>query len=191
MPGVYKKVKRGVTLTWWERVYVFEVVRGVLITGGHFLRNWAATLKSYISGKPSDRGIMTIYYPEEKPRIPEAYRGRPVLVRAADGKEKCVACGLCEVACPPKCISIVGGMREDGTRYPVSYTLDGAVCIFCGFCEEACPEEAIVMSHNYENLAEYDRRQMLYDKEALLIMEDKLERRLGFIRRRLFNKCNY
>ncbi len=191
MAANYKKVNRKPELTFWEKVYFLEVLRGIIITGKHFFRNWAGTLKAYLSGKPEERRIMTIYYPEEKPVIPEAYRGRPVLVRAADGKEKCVACGLCEVACPPKCITIVGAMREDGTRYPETYTLNGAVCIFCGFCEEACPEEAIVMSYTYEGLAEYDRGLMLYDKEALLIPEDKLQRRLEYIRRRMYNKCNY
>jgi NADH-quinone oxidoreductase subunit I len=95
------------------------------------------------------------------------------------------------VACPPKCIFIVGGQRPDGTRYPVSFTLDGAICIFCGLCEEACPEEAIVMSYNYENLAEYDRGLMLYEKESLLVPAEKLERRLDYIRRRMFNRCTY
>lgn len=191
MAANYKKVDRGVTLTFWERIYVMEVMRGIIITGRHFVRNWVSTFRSYVSGNPAERGIMTIYYPEEKPVLPEAYRGRPMLVRGTDGKEKCVACGLCEVACPPKCITIVGAMRADGTRYPETYTLDGAVCIYCGFCEEACPEEAIVMTHNYEGLAEYDRGLMRYDKEALLVPEEKLTGRLDYIRRRMYNKCNY
>jgi len=191
MAGIYRKVNRPVTMTLWERLYVMEVVRGVLITARHFFRNLVGVTIAYVTGKPSERRIMTIYYPEELPPVPEAYRGRPVLVRGADGKEKCVACGLCEVACPPKCISIVGAMREDGTRYPDTYTLNGAVCIFCGLCEEACPEEAIVMSYDYQNLCEYDRSLMRYDKEALLIPEEKLAKRLEYIRRRMYNKCNY
>lgn len=191
MSGAYKKVNRGATLTLWERLYFPEVIRGVLITAGHFVPNFISVTKAYFGGKPSDRKIMTLYYPEEKPVLPEAYRGKPVLVRAKDGREKCVACGLCEVACPPKCISIVGGMREDGTRYPVTYVLDGAVCIFCGFCEEACPEEAIVMSDRYAGLCEYDRRPMVYDKEALLVPEEKLTKRLDYIRRRMYGKWNY
>ncbi len=191
MAGNYKKVNRTLKMTLWERVYVFEIIRGVLLTASHFFPNLWGAARSYLSGDPSIRKIKTIYYPEEVPPIPEAYRGRPVLVRGADGKEKCVACGLCEVACPPKCISIVGAMREDGTRYPETYTLNGAVCIFCGLCEEACPEEAIVMSYDYQNLCEYDRSLMVYDKEALLIPEEKLSKRLEYIRRRMYNKCNY
>lgn len=191
MPGTYKKVKRNETLTLWEWLYVPEIIRGMIVTSKHFFPNFVGVFRAYFTGKPEVRRIMTLYYPEEKPNIPEAYRGRPVLVRGKDGKEKCVACGLCEIACPVYCISIVGGMRPDETRYPVSYTLDGTRCIFCGLCEEACPEEAIVMSHTYENLCEHSRDLMIYDKESLLIPEEKLERRLSYIRRRMYGRCNY
>ncbi|GMT42207.1 MAG: NADH-quinone oxidoreductase subunit I [bacterium] len=191
MPGAYRRVNRNLTLTFWEQLYVPEVLRGISITARHFFPNFISVFKAYFLGKPELRKIMTVYYPEELPVIPEAYRGKPVLALNEDGRERCVACGLCEVACPPKCIYIIGGMRKDGTRYPVSYTLNGSVCIFCGLCEEACPEEAIVMSHVYKNLAGYSREEMLYQKEDLLVPVDKLERRLNYIRKRMFGKCTY
>ncbi|MFQ5431434.1 MAG: NuoI/complex I 23 kDa subunit family protein [Nitrospinota bacterium] len=191
MAGKYKRVNREVQMTLWEKSYVPEIIRGLIITALHFFPNFFGVFRAYFAGTPEKREIMTIYYPEEKPVIPDAYRGRPVLVRNPDGRERCVACGLCEAACPPKCIFIIGAQRKDGTRYPATYNLDGSICIFCGLCEAACPEEAIVMSHQYENLAEYDRGLMLYDKESLLVPAEKLERRLQYIRKRMFGRCTY
>lgn len=186
-----KKVRRNVTLTLWEQSYVPEVLRGLAITLEHFFINfWGLMLEFFWSGK-QDRKIVTVYYPEETLIPPPAYRGRPVLVLGADGKEKCVACGLCEAACPPQCISIIGGERGDGERYPVKYTLDGTRCIFCGRCEEACPKEAIVMSDDWRNLCEYDRSKMIYEKEDLLVPEEKLARRIAFIRDKAFGKDRY
>lgn len=191
MAGKYKPVARPVEMTLWEKSYVPEIIRGIIVTMSHFFPNFVGVFHAYLTGNPKKRRIMTIYYPEEKPVIPDAYRGRPVLVRNPDGRERCVACGLCEVACPPKCIFIIGAQRKDGTRFPKTYMLDGSICIFCGLCEEACPEEAIVMSRQYENLAEYDRKLMLYDKESLLVPAEKLERRLEYMRKRMYGKCNY
>ncbi len=39
---------------------------------------------------------------------------------------------------------------------------------FCGFCEEACPTYAIQLIPDFE-MAEYDRQNMVYEKEHLLI----------------------
>jgi len=191
MAGKVYKVDRNVKMTFWEKLYVPEIIRGLYVTMTHFFPNWFSTIVAYFTDKPEKRKIMTVYYPEELPVIPEAYRGRPVLVRGKDGREKCVACGLCEAACPPECISIVGTMRDDGTRHPDTYTLDGSRCIFCGLCEEACPVEAIVMSHQYNHLTEYDRSLMIYQKDSLLVSEEELEERLKFIRGRAYGKCNY
>lgn len=186
-----KKVRRNVTLTLWEQSYVPEILRGMIITLEHFFINlWGLILEFAWSGK-EDRKIVTVYYPEESLIPPPAYRGRPVLVLGADGNEKCVACGLCEAACPPQCISIIGAERANGERYPLRYTLDGTRCIFCGRCEEACPKEAIVMSDDWRNLCEYDRSKMIYEKADLLVPEAKLAGRLEFIRDKAFGKDRY
>jgi len=185
-----KKVKREASLTFWERLYIPEILRGMGITLRHFFSNITGLLQEVVGGRKKRR-IMTLYYPEEVPVPPPAYRGRPVLVARGDGTEKCVACGLCEIACPAHCITIIGGERENGERYPVSYTLDGSRCIFCGFCEEACPKEAIVMSGEWQNICEYDRSNMLYDKKALLRPERELSRRLTVIREKYFKKDKY
>jgi NADH-quinone oxidoreductase subunit I len=185
-----KKVDRNVELTFWERMYIPEMTRGMFITWKHFFMNFAGLMMEIMGGKRY-RKIATIYYPEETPPVPVAYRGRPVLVRAESGLEKCVACGLCEVACPPHCISIVGGERENGDRYPISYTLDGSRCIFCGFCEEVCPKEAIVMSHDWKDLCTYDRSKMIYTKEDLLYPERNLKKRLSVIRDKYYSAYRY
>ena len=38
----------------------------------------------------------------------------------------------------------------------------------CGFCEEACPTYSIQLTPDFE-MAEYDRQNMVYEKEHLLI----------------------
>ena len=57
---------------------------------------------------------VTLQYPEEKPSIPQNYRGVPTLVKDPNGREKCVSCQLCEFVCPPKAIRITpGSVPED------------------------------------------------------------------------------
>ena len=46
------------TLTLWERAYLPEIVRGLAITSGVFLRN----MGRWMTGK---KGALTTYYPEE------------------------------------------------------------------------------------------------------------------------------
>jgi len=108
----------------------------------------------------------------------------PVLVQLENGEPKCVACGLCEFACPTDCITIVPGELSDSgiERFPEAFDIDMSRCMFCGLCEEACPEEAIVMSREVE-LATYDRDSMTFHKKELLVPEALLKRRLEFIRR--------
>jgi NADH-quinone oxidoreductase subunit I len=93
--------------------------------------------------------------------------------------------------CPARAITIVAGERANPEdRYPVDYTLDMSRCVYCGYCEEVCPKEAIVMSDEYQGLADRDRRSLIYTKEKLLRSEESVKGRLEYIRR-AYSKCNY
>lgn len=110
----------------------------------------------------------TVQYPEEKPYLPPRYRGRIVLTRDPDGEERCVSCNLCAVACPVDCIALQKTEDTDGRWYPEFFRINFSRCIFCGFCEEACPTSAIQLIPDFE-MSEYDRRNLVYEKEDLLI----------------------
>jgi NADH-quinone oxidoreductase subunit I len=177
MPGGVIVVKRSEKLGLLERLYVPMIVKGLAVTSRHFFRN----LRGFVTGK--NRTDFVVQYPEERVDFSDAFRGMPVLVQLDNGQPKCVACGLCEFACPTDCISIVPGELEGSRieRFPEAFDIDMSRCMFCGLCEEACPEEAIVMSREVE-LSAYGRDALVYDKESLLVPESLLKRRLEFLR---------
>ena len=117
---------------------------------------------------PATRKRDTILYPEQPVPVPPRFRGRIVLTRDPDGDERCVACNLCAVACPVSCISLQKAEREDGRWYPEFFRINFSRCIFCGFCEEACPTTAIQLTPDFE-LGDYNRKDLIYEKEDLLI----------------------
>jgi NADH-quinone oxidoreductase subunit I len=111
---------------------------------------------------------VTIQYPDEKPNIPPRWRGRIILSRDPDGEERCVACYLCAAACPVDCIALQATEDEHGRRYPEFFRSNFSRCIFCGYCEEACPTDAIQLTPDFE-MGEYNRKNLVYEKEDLLI----------------------
>ncbi len=111
---------------------------------------------------------VTVQYPDEKIALPPRYRGRIILSRDPDGGERCVACYLCAVVCPVACIALQATEDQTGRRYPQFFRINFSRCIFCGFCEEACPTYAIQLTPDLE-MGEYNRQNMVYEKEHLLI----------------------
>jgi NADH-quinone oxidoreductase subunit I len=178
MPGKVIRVQRHEKLGLLERLYLPMILRGLFVTSVHFFRN----LRGLVTGR--NRTDFVVQYPEERIDYPDAFRGMPALVQLPNGAPRCVACGLCEFACPTDCISIVPGETQEARieRFPEAFEIDMSRCMFCGLCEEACPEEAIVMSREVE-LAEYDRKSLVFDKAKLLVPAELLERRLAFLRR--------
>lgn len=158
--------KRKKDLNFFERIYIVEIIKGMILTFKNMLR-------------PK----VTMEYPEVKFEPPASYRGRPVLVQENNGVERCVACGLCSRVCPALAIEVQAAETElEKERYPQKFEINMLRCIFCGFCEEVCPEEAIVMSKDYE-LVFTNRDDAIYGKDKLLVPVEQLKDRLEFLRK--------
>lgn len=121
---------------------------------------------------------VTINYPFEKGYLSPRFRGEHALRRYPSGDERCIACKLCEAACPAQAITIDAEEREDGARRTTRYDIDMTKCIYCGFCQEACPVDAIVEGPNFEFATE-THEELLYDKEKLLSNGDKWEKQIA------------
>jgi NADH-quinone oxidoreductase subunit I len=131
------------TQSFGERIYLGPIFKGLAVTLRHFLRN--------LFGQ---KDVATIQYPEVKRQYSERLRGRHILTTKDDGSLRCVACYMCETACPADCIHIVAEEDPDATveweKKPEVYEIDLLRCMFCGYCVDACPKEAIIMSRDSE-----------------------------------------
>jgi NADH-quinone oxidoreductase subunit I len=151
-------------MTWWEKLYLPGIIKGMLITFGHIFKK-----------------TPTVRYPEQKRPFSNVFRGLHVLNRDEEGRERCTACGLCAVACPAEAITMEAAERQRGEehlyreeKYAAKYEINMLRCIFCGLCEEACPKDAIYLSETFapSNLS---RKGFIYGKEDLLIPDPKTQ----------------
>jgi len=144
-----------------QRLYLVEIVKGLAVTLRHFLGNLFA--RKY---------TVTIEWPEVKREYSERLRGRHILLTREDGSPRCVACYMCETACPAECIHIEAEDTPDSStiefeKRPKVFTIDLLRCVYCGFCVDACPKEAIVMSRVHE-MAFAGRKEAVVGLEQLL-----------------------
>ncbi|MEO6848227.1 MAG: NADH-quinone oxidoreductase subunit I [Chthoniobacterales bacterium] len=164
-------------LNWKERLFLPVFASGLAITWRHF--------KNRMLGRTK----VTMQYPEEKwdEHLPPHYRGAPTLVTDEHGRERCVACQLCEFICPPRAITIhpeeipTTNKWKKVEKRPKEFEIDMIRCIYCGLCEEVCPEQAIFLRKDY-SITGLSRAEMKHDKKKLY--------ELGGVMTGLVNKWN-
>ena len=115
------------------------------------LTGLGVTWREYFTKKVTEQ------YPENRKtqHIAERHRGRLVMPHDAEGNNKCIACKLCEIACPngtiklpPEQVEMEAGTKK---RVLVDYQYDLGECMFCELCVNACPHDAIKFVNDFEN----------------------------------------
>jgi len=164
------KVMRRRELTFWENLYLPQILSGLKITFGHLFRNLALHSAHSMGLLMDRRASATFQYPEELRPLSPRFRSRHRLTVRDEGTPRCVGCMLCETVCPAKCITIVAGEHPDPNveKYPVRFDIDLGICVYCGYCVEVCPEDAIRMDTGILDVAAYSRDAMKLDIHELM-----------------------
>ena len=184
MPGGVIEVRRSERLSLLERIWLPGLLRAFWVIARRFVRN--------LRGGAGRRWEKIPLDPQQRPAH---VRGMPVLVSDDGHHPRCVGCELCALICPPGCIrvGVVDADAGEGewkrgdrqasslpgqVRAIESFEIDMARCLYCGLCEEVCPADALAMSPLVE-IAAFDRADLIFDLDALLVPASLLSARLG------------
>jgi NADH-quinone oxidoreductase subunit I len=116
------------------------------------LKGMATTMKHALDGE-----TFTVAYPDDAPEVSPRFRGVHKF-----SQERCIWCRQCENVCPNDTIQIVMDDRRNGEQY----NLHIGQCIYCRLCEEVCPVDAIILTQNFEFVAE-TKDEFAYNMEDL------------------------
>lgn len=147
-------------MNFWERLYLIQIAQGMWVTLKHLFKR-----------------KRTIKYPEQTRVFSPVYRGRHMLMRDEEGRERCTACGLCALSCPAEAITMVAAERKPEEKhlyreekYASIYEINMLRCIFCGLCEEACPKQAIYLTKSKTMVfSDSDREDLIFGKDKLVM----------------------
>ena len=109
-----------------------------------------------VTGKVIFRKKLTEKYPEEKPQLADRWRGGFQL-----DVSQCIACTLCEKACPNKVITMTTSVDENKKKQLASYELNLSYCLLCGLCVEACPKHCLRFTKEFETATYYKEQTVL------------------------------
>ncbi len=110
-----------------------------------------------VTGKEFFTPKITEEYPDHRDTIQYAaprFRAKLQFIYDEEGRNRCIACGICQRNCPNGTISITTKMVElpDGKkkRKLDKYMYDLGSCTFCELCVTTCPQDAIEFSNDFE-----------------------------------------
>lgn len=142
-----------------------------------YIQDYTWGIKSLLIGMKTSMKVfcqksVTEQYPENRKttlHIPERHRAMLTMPVDENGNNHCIACGLCQNACPNGTIHITTEMRENEEgkkkRVLVKYEYNLGSCMFCQLCVNACPHDAIRFSNEFENA--------VFEKEKLVLTLNK------------------
>ena len=103
-----------------------------------------------VTGREFFTPKITEQYPENRATLKmyDRFCGSLTMPHDAEGRNRCIACGLCQSACPNGTIRLTTETVADpGTgktkKRLVRYEYDLGSCMFCHLCVNACPTGAI------------------------------------------------
>ncbi|MCG0238165.1 MAG: NADH-quinone oxidoreductase subunit I [Firmicutes bacterium] len=133
-------------------------------TGKSLVKGLAITFREMVFEEP-----VTVQYPEERPEVPDWFRGIPVLkTNLLTGEYKCTACMQCAEACPVHVIHIEWHQNKETKKKELDrFAIDMSRCMLCNLCVEACPFDSLVMANEYE-LCKVNPENLVFEMEDLL-----------------------
>jgi NADH-quinone oxidoreductase subunit I len=113
------------------------------------------------------RTKVTEQYPENRAELKmfDRFRGTLTMPHNENNEHRCIACGLCQAACPNNTIEVTTETleTEDGKKKRIlkQYGYDLGACMFCQLCVNACPHDAIVFDQVFEH-AVFTRNKLMF-----------------------------
>ncbi len=136
---------------------IFSMIKNVLIgmktVGYHFFRK-----------------ALTECFPEQKPKLPNRFRGKLALRKDENNKPACIGCKTCVGVCPAGAIEIETEKDEDNKLVLKKFKVNMGKCILCGNCEYFCPQKAILLTKDIE-IAACDKEELELNINKLLISQ--------------------
>ncbi len=147
---------------------------------------WSLMVGLRVTGKYFLEPQRTVRYPWKALANTDTYKGHLELVGGVKDpfKPRCISCGMCALACPSNCLTVVKKKapkptpeeekalaeakangekpKDKAPKDPEKFIYDYSLCSLCGTCMENCPAGALRFSKNIY-MAGYSRNDFLFD----------------------------